>query len=152
MRQPNARSCHVLTDEITWEQCILKKCPCRQVERRFSETQCSQVGVFEATWEQYVPENRPSRPLQGRFFKTYRSQVFRRRGQSCYQAIVAQPGMSIILKNILQSTCANKLPLAAIQDNRFRRLLTYDIPRSNHYLLPKSATTIVNRLQPLPFF
>ena len=35
MRQPNARSSHVLTDEITWEQYILKKCPCRQVERRF---------------------------------------------------------------------------------------------------------------------
>jgi len=61
--QPNAPSSHVVADEITWEQYILKKCPCRQVERRFSETQCSQVGVFEATWEQYVPENRPSRPL-----------------------------------------------------------------------------------------
>ena len=34
--QPNAPSRHVVADEITWEQYILKKCPCRQVERRFS--------------------------------------------------------------------------------------------------------------------
>ena len=73
----NTRSSHVLADEITWEQYILKKCPCRPVERRFSETQCSQVGVFAVTWEQYVPDNRPYRPLQGRFRKTHRSQVFR---------------------------------------------------------------------------
>ena len=33
--QPNAPSSHVVADEITWEQYILKKCPCRQVERRF---------------------------------------------------------------------------------------------------------------------
>ena len=71
------RGNHIVADEITWEQYILKKCPCRPVERCFSETQCSQVGVFEATWEQYVPDNRPYRPLQGRFRKTYRSQVFR---------------------------------------------------------------------------
>ena len=75
--QPNARNSHVVADEIIWEQYILKKCPCRPVERCFSETQCSQVGVFEATWEQYVPDNRPYRPLQGRFRKTYCSQVFR---------------------------------------------------------------------------
>ena len=74
--QPNARNSHVVADEITCEQYILKKCPCRPVERRFSETQCSQVGVFAVTWEQYVPDNRPYRPLQGRFSKTYRSQVF----------------------------------------------------------------------------
>ena len=72
----NTRSSHVLADEITWEQYILKKCPCRPVERCFSETQCSQVGVFEATWEQCVPNNRPYRPLKGRFCKTQRSQVF----------------------------------------------------------------------------
>ena len=72
----NTRSSHVLADEITWEQYILKKCPCRPVERCFSETQCSQVGVFEATWEQCVPNNRPYRPLQGRFCKIYCSQVF----------------------------------------------------------------------------
>ena len=41
--QPNAPSSHVVADEITWEQYILKKCPCRQVERRFSETHRSQV-------------------------------------------------------------------------------------------------------------
>ena len=75
--QPNARNSHVVADEITCEQYILKKCSCRPVERRFSETQCSQVGVFAVTWEQYVPDNRPYRPLQGRFRKTYRSQVLR---------------------------------------------------------------------------
>ena len=73
----NTRSSHVLADEITWEQYILKKCPCRPVERCFSETQCSQVGVFVATWEQCVPNNRPYRPLQGRFCKIYCFQVFR---------------------------------------------------------------------------
>ena len=71
------RGNHIVADEITWEQYILKKCPCRPVERCFSETQCSQVGVFEATWEQYVPDNRPYRPLRGRCRKTYCSQVFR---------------------------------------------------------------------------
>ena len=45
----NARSSHVAADEITWEQYILEKCPCRPVERHFSETQCSQVGVFAVT-------------------------------------------------------------------------------------------------------
>ena len=75
--QPNARNSHVVADEITCEQYILKKCPCRPVERCFSETQCSQVGVFAVTWEQYVPDNRPYRPLRGRFRKTHRSQVFR---------------------------------------------------------------------------
>ena len=54
-----------------------EKCPCRQAERRFSETQCSQVVSKASTWEQYVPDNRPYRPLQGRFRKTHRSQVFR---------------------------------------------------------------------------
>ena len=76
MRQPNARSSHVVADEITWEQYVFEKCPCRPVERRFSETRCSQVGVFEATWEHYVPDNQPYRPLQGRFRKIYHSQVF----------------------------------------------------------------------------
>ena len=71
------RGNHVVADEITCEKYILKKCPSRPVERRFSETQCSQVGVFAVTWEQYVPDNRPYRPLQGRFRKTQRSQVFR---------------------------------------------------------------------------
>ena len=71
------RNSHVVADEITCEQYILKKCPCRPVERCFSETQCSQVGVFAVTWEQYVPDNRPYRPLRGRFRKTHRSQVFR---------------------------------------------------------------------------
>ena len=48
----NARSNHVVADEIIWEQYILEKWPRRLAERRFSEAQCSQVGVFEATWEQ----------------------------------------------------------------------------------------------------
>ena len=74
--QPNARNSHVVADEITWEQYILGKCLCRPVERRFSETQCSQVGVFVATWEHCVPDNRTCRTLHGRFRKTQRSQVF----------------------------------------------------------------------------
>ena len=71
------RGNHIVANEITWEQYILKKCPCRPVERRFSETQCSQVGVFEGTWEHCVPDKRPYRTLQGRFRKTLRSQVIR---------------------------------------------------------------------------
>ena len=77
------RGNHIVADEITWEQYILKKCPCRLVERCFSETQCSQVGVFEATWEQYVPDNRPYKLSQGRFSKTYRSQVFLSAAVTC---------------------------------------------------------------------
>ena len=36
--QPNVRSRHVAADEITWEQYVLEKCPCRTLESFFSET------------------------------------------------------------------------------------------------------------------
>ena len=73
---PNERSSHVMTDEIIWEQYILEKCPCRPTESRFSESYCSQVGIFMATWVQCVLENPPCSGLHGGFRKTCCSQVF----------------------------------------------------------------------------
>ena len=88
---PNERSSHVMTDEIIWEQYILEKCPCRPTESRFSESYCSQVGIFMATWVQCISKNTPQSGLQGRFCITNRSQIFPPRTVSFFR----QPLLSL---------------------------------------------------------